>query len=819
MQRVYVKTAGTQALVEIFSRLVAMCSFAARKPCAGLFARVLLFLLLTKGAECPPTAFAADLNQPGPSAGPLNSRGKSFQAVTGEFLLKFEPEMDHIAITRRDVPAAREHLALRPGGGDPDLGVFAPGNLKRVVCREDKEGVNIELKGSLDWCKYQITLLLPRVTAGLVNSRLEIELTRDIAARRRLFAERHSELAVAGQVSEISQIAFQWIYYLNSTPGAEPYHAVSLNSGAIPDLNQLIYVGDPKILNATLLYYEDFTSLNPFFQATGTRIRDSVCQPPGCLNRPLTRYMAEPADFGFDIPTVQAPVSKGTRLLVANSFLCLVPGAPDIHQTTNYCERFVESVAAIYPHLAKPAPKFVDWPSITERGFDDLAACQKEIHRAVIAPQTSLNSCRRYADCFGSQRAKKMVEKGDTLWTSMRMELPYGDAWQYLFPLAMAGDYALEFGSEAAKRVALDAAADVIKVGRAVKYVFPLRINADCSKPEGIRYEYDCTGAYVYLMLVYHRLTGKPEYITEARVAADRLLEMGFEFPYEFTTTSLAPIGLLRLYKVTGDRRYLDGIAIPMAAILRHSWLFNPDYGAYRGRTIFLLTEGMPGVYANGWEEATMLRYLGDLLAEGADLLPAPIREMTVELLRWKGVSLADSLAPLLPDPSIIYTGTPREWQIPVNRAWHIPLEGFGYLEWDDSGLHNKPGRVSQGPYCFGALPEAALLLFHPLEDKTCLYVETPIRLERTSPRLFTFKAIAGHQPFRAALQGEASRLAGITVEGRQNGGTGPASRVSFKKEVSDGRLWFTVGPGIKYTVNLGAPVLVKAPSRNNPDQ
>ena len=86
-------------------------------------------------------------------------------------------------------------------------------------------------------------------------------------------------------------------------------------------------------------------------------------------------------------------------------------------------------------------------------------------------------------------------------------------------------------------------------------------------------------------MLLYHRFTGKAEYLEEARAAADRLLGMGFEFPYEFATTALAPLALLRLYKLTGDQRYLEGITIPIAAILRHTWLFNPDYGDYRGRT------------------------------------------------------------------------------------------------------------------------------------------------------------------------------------------------------------------------------------------
>ena len=84
---------------------------------------------------------------------------------------------------------------------------------------------------------------------------------------------------------------------------------------------------------------------------------------------------------------------------------------------------------------------------------------------------------------------------------------------------------------------------------------------------------------------------------------------------------------------------------------------------------------------------------------------------------------------------------------MPVNPNWYIPLEGFGYLEWDKSGLHDKPGRVSQPPYCFGALPEAALIQFHPLSSEVMLYAEMPAIVEKiegaSSNPEFRLKALA----------------------------------------------------------------------------
>lgn len=787
----------------------------------------------------------ASLHAPERMAEPMATAGrqnvKSFQFMTGEYVLQFEPGMDYIAISRKGEQNGKVYLTLRPGGGDPCLRVLDSTNIKSIDKIENKRTVSVAIGGELDWCHYKVTLSAHHAAPGLVNSRIEIKATREVRATEGLLAGRHPELdynvgkfnprqedlrrnhhllspeefaAGRGMALDLRDPYIDWqfnpdfswdrlIYYFNSTPGAAPYHALLLSAGALPDLNQLIFYGDPVLLKGTLLYYQDFTSLNPFFKATGTRIRDSVHQPPGCIKEPLCYYMGQPTGFGFDMPAIQKPLKVGTHLLVANSFLHLVPGAPEIHETTKYCGRFIEGIAAIYPYLAKPTPKFIDWPRITEQGFADMAECEKKVGHHVIRPENNLISCRRYAERFRSQRAKRMSEQGEKLWANTKMQLPFGDAWQYLFPLVMAGDYAEEFGSPTAKRVCLEAADDVVEAGRRLRYRFPLRINADFSKPPGVRYEYDCAGSYVYLMLLYQGLTGDAKYLEEAQAAADRLLETGFEFPYEFTTTALVPLALLRLYKLTGEHRYLEAIAIPVAAILRHSWLFNPDYGVYQGRTIFRLNESMTGSYANGWEEATLIHYLNEFLLEGHDILPASVRETIGEVLRWKGVAEGDSLPTLLPDPSIIYTGIPREWYIPVNRAWNIPLEGFGYLEWDDSGLQSKPGRVSQAAYCFGVLPEAAMLLFHPLDEHVTLYVEAPIRIDKYEMDTYRFETLAGGEPFRASLEGTQEHLATVTVRARKSGVAETSHNVVLRNDSSTGRLRFSVLPRTQYIVSL----------------
>ena len=183
---------------------------------------------------------------------------KSFRLVTGDHALDYEPGMDYIAVYRKDEQNSKVHLALRPGGGDPGLRVLDAANIKTITRKENQDGVRMKVSGDLNWCHYQLTLFLPSSTPGLVNSRIEVEVTREIGAHEGLFAGQNPELDymvgkfnrrqenlepyyrkftpegfAAGQGMAMNlwdpyidwqfNPDFNWdrlIYYFNSTPGA-----------------------------------------------------------------------------------------------------------------------------------------------------------------------------------------------------------------------------------------------------------------------------------------------------------------------------------------------------------------------------------------------------------------------------------------------------------------------------------------------------------------------------------------------------------------------------------------------------------------------
>src|SRR6185437_557967 len=169
-------------------------------------------------------------------------------------------------------------LKLYPCAGNPDWGLFntesssemkreSSGTIDRVV---------MKTTGPLGFCT--LTVSVDSSVPGLIHSQVDIEPNVDVPADSKFFSGRTPELRyVSGKA--LSKL----IYYLNGTPGANTYHTVAGKPSAILDNNQWIYYGDPFVLKSTVLYFQDFSSLSQFFEASGTRIRGTVTQPPGSL--------------------------------------------------------------------------------------------------------------------------------------------------------------------------------------------------------------------------------------------------------------------------------------------------------------------------------------------------------------------------------------------------------------------------------------------------------------------------------------------------------------------------------------------------------
>jgi hypothetical protein len=737
----------------------------------------------------------------------------SFLIQTGEYLLHYSKSISYVEIYRADLGKDNGLLRLVVGGGDPKLSVLNSENIDNILVSEDQDNVVARIQGHLYWANFEISIVLPRSTPRLISYSLKLNLTQNISRDNNFFNGTYPELSY--RFDNGSSVDPNLIDYFYGLPNS---WSDGLRDEYSRDLNEFVFFGDQKVLKSTLLYYTDFNSLNSFFDASSTfftvvsdyttHVNDVVKQPPGLLGSTKTL----PITFGYDLPQDNATLTAGSILVVSNSFLSLDPGSPSIYSTIDYSKRFLEGLSSIYPFIEKPPTQYLDWPSIVENSVRDLenqnVLLQQQGKSGGLHPY-AVDPYSEYAARFGTENSLTFVENAQNIISGQynpSFHYRYGTSGifgsggivepvHFLFPYCEWATYADEFNSDSVKTMFLNTENIITDLGRGLDdYLFTFHTNVtNCAPVNDGTYQYEGVGEYIYIVLYYYKFTENDAYLIEAERAADALMHMGFEYSYEYFATPIAAEALLNLYDITGNENYLEASYIPLAGIMRNAWLFNPDFVSgihdYENRTIFLLNSARPNLsYANGWEEQALMEYLYRYLSEGHDVLMPDAVQLTSELLRYKGTSSQDALAPLQPDKSNIFVGVPREWSLPVNNDWFIPLEGFGILKYNE-----LLGAISQPPYCSGMLPEAALLQFHPLWENTFLYSDTPINIENDGDS-FVFEVLAVTGSSKVGIGG--GIVPGVIVKPLGGGDT-----LDSQYDSSSDLLQFEVSAGREYTI------------------
>ena len=731
-------------------------------------------------------------------------------ARTGRFEVRFGGDRRAVVVSRRDAEAGS--LRIAPGG--PDAGLLSPET--GVSARVDDGDVVLTAEGTADGSPFTFTLVLPGDEPGC----LSYELTAEDTVGSEAVDDWEPEIAVHDGTGPAEDALRS---YLDGTPGSQPAAGTS-------DLTQFVYAADETALSATLLYAADWLALDEYFCRTNTTMRDTVSAPPGRV--------------GYRPPTPDesnSPVRDGDddSLTVLAATLVLTPGTPALDEPLVHCERFVEDLATVYGRLDAPEPEHVDWQTVSEKTVDAITdpanryEYDGEFHPGgveLVTVTSIVTPFRAYAERFEDDAARELTDgvadlvetyydpdyettagsRGMIGNSPAPLTLTHVDAWYLFWPVIQAAEYALAFDDDRVAEMVVDAADVLVDVGRALDYEFPMWIDVDelrGHEPGGGKrdgYQYDCTGAYAYLMLQYHELTGEERFLTEAAAAGDKLCEYGFELPYEFTTTPLTPVAMARLADRTGDDRYLDASSVGLANVLRHAYFFDPEYGSFAGRNVFLLNEAMPpdgyegNFFANALEEWSLLRYLDAYLREAGEDLSSSARQLTAELLRYKRSSLADSLPGRQPDPSLIYDGVSPQSGRRVNREWALPLEPFGALE----PMFDQLGAVGQDLYGAGAYAEAALQQSHPLDDDATLTVEGPVAVDAVSDHEWSVSPLGETGTYGARLTGDTAALVNIVV--RPVDGTTDDVEVEHDPQTDSYR--FDLDAATEYTVSRDVP-------------
>jgi hypothetical protein len=504
----------------------------------------------------------------------------------------------------------------------------------------------------------------------------------------------------------------------------------------------------------SVFYFQDLTALAPYCQATKTSARELVG--------------GKWPEVGFSLPpTADVPLPCGTEFVISDAFVLLSELVPQ--DNGQKCTQFLDHLAAVYLLLPRPETKYHDWLETAENGLSDLAyhkgcwtfasghsylnayVCDYKtpaeimVQLAVLVPLMEycgwkgedhriINELKEGLPAFYLQELKTVVRwvpaMEDNLDKSEEQKRErIMDAWYLQHPLMNLTRLA-QNGDKSAKQLLLDSVDYVIKVARHFDYQWPVFYRMDTLKvtkaetEPGKGGEKDVPGSYAHLMLQVWKLTGERRFLDEAKKSAKKLKGMGFDIFYQANNTAFAAQAMLRLYKETGDKDYLEISYACLAGIFKNVQLWDCDYGQGKNHpTFFAVFPLNDAPYTAAYEEqevyAGLTAYLQE--AEGVDI-PASIRLLLAEFIRHAITRLPFYYPALLPAEMLsceVKTGE-------VDRRLWIPLEDI-HDGWEQSG------EVGQEVYGAGIAFGVVSRQYHKVEGEQFLvYLDYPVTSFRT---------------------------------------------------------------------------------------
>jgi hypothetical protein len=305
------------------------------------------------------------------------------------------------------------------------------------------------------------------------------------------------------------------------------------------------------------------------------------------------------------------------------------------------------------------------------------------------------------------------------------------DSW-YLYYVLMSLAELAERDTVHARRLLRDSLPFAIRVARRFGYRWPVMFDLETldivrqeSKP-GAGGELDVAGLYALVMVKAYQLFDDPAFLEEARRAADSLEGLGFSTAYQTNTTAFAMQAALTLYRLTGERSYLDRSLVCLANLIDNAWLWHGRYGHSRHYlTSFGIFPLRDAPYLAAYEEGELLAVFGTCLELGGDELPEYARLLLSEYVRSALHRAWEYYPESLPVDAL--ASEVRNGR--VSRSIAIPVEDL-QDGWEPSGT------VGQEIYGSGmAMAFATRHYRHLAGTSLAVYLEYPITREKTTRR------------------------------------------------------------------------------------
>lgn len=375
----------------------------------------------------------------------------------------------------------------------------------------------------------------------------------------------------------------------------------------------LVYLTMRNPAFGKLLYFQNFTSLNAYFEATGTT--------------PIDTVGGEWPELGYltPVPDSDQPdkaLEGGVPVVIYDAILVFHPDPSEDEQ--NIARHFLQLLGAVYRVIERPPTVYRDWFRRAECTLSDLGDASEATishygHR-YVHPYTSAE----YPDCMvqasivtalhdwgnwhGAPVELEAELKGglkrfyDKELKTLRRYLPNVgddkdadavDSWYLYHPMLNLGFLALS-GDKLARELFLGSIGFAVRAGQHFAYKWPVQYNVtdfsvitDVAEVDG-RGQTDVGGIYARVMLQAFELTDDVSYLQEARAAMEAAIGLGFDLNYQANLTAWGAAACMRLWRVTNQRHYLGQSYVFLASFFHNCEIWESQIGFAKHYSNFL---------------------------------------------------------------------------------------------------------------------------------------------------------------------------------------------------------------------------------------
>ncbi|WP_062341948.1 hypothetical protein [Novosphingobium sp. CCH12-A3] len=361
-----------------------------------------------------------------------------------------------------------------------------------------------------------------------------------------------------------------------------------------------------------VLYLQNLTALNPYFNATGSKPENAV--------------RAEMPEMGYSPPlnadTGHADLPAGKPIMLYDTILA-IRAYPQAEEADSAWQ-FLDMIGGIYPLLSPPKADFRHWPSRAEATVQDLmhapeariehfghvyfhpyTASEYPDVMVQLAIASALDDWGRWKGV--SHPLVREIMAGiegfhDKDLKTLRRYLPNVgkdknanavDSWYLYHPMLNLANLAIA-GNKQARELFLDTIDYGIKAARHFRYKWPILYDMrDFSVIQDVaeadqRGQTDVGGIYAWVMLQAFELTLDRRFVDEAIAAIEAARGMRFDLNYQANLTAWGAAACVRLWRITDRKDFLKQSYVYLASFFHTAQIWNSDIGMARHWRNFL---------------------------------------------------------------------------------------------------------------------------------------------------------------------------------------------------------------------------------------